>query len=229
MSASDFDLAALETGFERAFAEAVGAGPGAVVLCRHSIRGPIPVDPARRDVPLLVAGRELCQRLGSRLGWPFRHAQSSPMLRCTDSLDAYRRGACVEPRLELDTRLGAPGAFIEDVDAAWESYVRFRKHELVRRLHDAPETVAGYRSLQRGAAKLLHALAHGDDDPHIACSHDILMSALLSWAFERAWPRPDWPNFFEGIALRFDATGEAVRVSYRGESVTRVVPSLQAE
>lgn len=225
---ASFDSSVLEPGYERAWERVRNSSQTRVLLCRHSIRGSIPVDPDLRDVPLLAEGHELCRRLGARHGWSFDAAWSSPMLRCRDSLTALSLGAGHEPTFVSDDRLGAPGAFINDASGAWESYVRLGKHELVRCLSTDPAQVRGYRSLEDGTSSLLSLFADLEAGTSaIACSHDILMSCLLSWAFERPWLRPDWPDFFEGVVLEFVTMSEApaLRVSYRDEVVVRALHS----
>lgn len=222
----DFDLPRLGDGFGLALAEVLDEPRGALLLCRHSIRGRIPLDPQLRDVPLLDPGRQLCRDLGAKHGWPFERAWSSPMLRCRESLSAYQQGARRELELQRDARLGAPGAFVVDPEQAWEDYKLYRKHELVRRLYVDPPSVSGYRGLASGVRLLLSCFVERPcDRPAIACSHDIIMSALLSWAFDRPWERGDWPDFFEGIALwvapQSTGRGYRVRVAYRGKSIER--------
>jgi hypothetical protein len=154
------------------------------------------------------------------------------MLRCRDSLTAYRAGAgaigAPEPR--ADSRLGAPGAFITEPALAWESYLRYRKHELIARVFDPRTEVPGFRQAARGVAILVGCFAGTKGGPKIACSHDTVIAALLSWGLGRRLEHEEWPNFFEGLVLRLhqDSEGgvEGVRLHYRGETHERALLGL---
>lgn len=207
-------------------------GPVAVVF-RHSIRGPIPLDPERRDVPLKPEGEALSRELGSRCELEPNRTVTSPMLRCRATAEHLFSAMPTSPRAGRErvreatpTRmLGAPGAFVRDADLAWQDYVAWKKQELVRKLFVAPEQLRGYYpqavGVQRLADELLPERADKGAGLTFAFSHDILMSATLSWLAERPWQDSDWPDFHEGFAL-WRARGQLC-AWYRGEVFRRAV------
>ena len=216
----DVDPQALER-FDALQTFAGGRADSLAIVMRHSIRGPIPLDPDRRDVPLLPAGVSLCEKLGTRCRLRPARVFSSPMRRCTDTARHFlQAGPPDAPTVESSTELGAPGAYVADPAAGWRDYVRWRKRELVRVLYARPSELEGYRAQAEGVRRLATLLLPAAGPAlTFAFSHDILMSATLSWLADRSWQDPDWPDFHEGFALWRE--GDALAGWYRGEVFRR--------
>ena len=207
-----------------------------LVLFRHSIRGPIPLDRYARDVPLLPAGAALAQDFGGRWRRPVSAVLSSPLQRCTHTARHFLDGAGLEIATRTTRALGAPGAFVRDEDGAWDDYVRHRKHQLVREARLRPEALRGYGTPAWGVRALVEQLeshwsssssAHGDESASVLLgfSHDLLMSLLLTWAFDREWTDEDWPEFHEGLVAWRE--GGELCVWYRGSQVRRALPAQE--
>src|SRR5690606_37028534 len=183
-----------------------------LVLFRHSIRGPIPLQRDARDVPLLPAGEALARHFGALWRQRVGRVISSPLRRCTQTARHFLAAAELDRPVECTRILGAPGAFVRDEDGGWQDYVRFRKHELVRQARANPSGMAGYHTLEQGSLRLLafveslgspesRASSTPSSTTVLGFSHDLLMSLLLSWAFDRSWADGDWPDFHEGLVV----------------------------
>lgn len=183
------------------------------VLYRHSIRGPIAKKRDQRDVPITAGGKALAQRLGRAFPLEPRAVWSSPMLRCTQSADAFGCGATT---VQTTRELGDPGPFVSDETQTWNAYIQLGKHELVRRIVSEEGSVRGYRPLAQGIERLFSLLL--SDAYRGACvlgfSHDIIMATLLGCVRGRALALEEWPEFHEGIVLERAQDGR-VLVHYR--------------
>jgi broad specificity phosphatase PhoE len=198
-----------------AFVESQARG---LLIIRHSIRGPIPKHPDRRDVPITDEGRQLAEHLGTRWRLPIRDVFSSPMIRCRDTAACFLEGARRRVPIETTSRLGDPGPFVVDSSQAWDNYFRLGKHELVTTMLERPGSLSGYRPSAAGVALLLDELvpAHGH---RLAFSHDLIMALIIGWTRRKALVRPEWPGFCEGLWLA--RHGDDAHVWYRGEHSVR--------
>lgn len=198
-----------------ALTEALRGGSWSILL-RHAERPPIPPGEFGAELSITDAGRKAAERLGRRIGSKLRGLVSSPVLRCVQTADAIRRGAGVDVTIERDTRLGAPGVWVEDQAIAGRLFLEHGIQSVLTR-QIAGEALPGMRSLDVGAAKLLKLLQSEFDHADgvvLYVSHDSVMAPFLAYALERSELSEVLPACLEPAAVELAPT--APRLDWRG-------------
>lgn len=175
----------------------------ACLLIRHGDRDPIPSGEFGGECRLTEAGTAKAERLGAILGVELCDARSSPLLRCTQTIDALARGAGKPIELHAEALLGEPGAYVANGDQAGPLFLELGTQAVVQRLVDGA-ALPGLRSCEAGGRLLLNGLrAWLPPGPCcVACvSHDAIVIPFLYWITAGAFPARDWLEPLDGGLL----------------------------
>ncbi len=185
---------------------AIPDGEDVALILRHAERYEIPPGEFGADVPLTARGVASAERLGEALGDRARRAKAaaSPLPRCVQTAEAILRGGGWRGAVELDRRLGDPGAFVADPEVAGALFMEIGILELVRRQLDDAEPPDGMRATAEGVSALLE-LAAGDLGRNARLSfyvtHDSILAVLVAWLYELPICEIGWPNYLDGLLL----------------------------
>ena len=152
------------------------AAPPRVLLLRHADREAIAPGDAGERTPLTALGERRTAMLRAELGRPPDWALSSPLLRCTRTVELL--GA----RPMLSTLLGAPGAFVVDERRGGEVFAEHGTATVVRKQLGG-ETWGCMRSLEAGARMLVDEILtylHAQDGTGVAISHDAIVMPVIA-------------------------------------------------
>lgn len=172
------------------------ARPPRVLLLRHTDREAIAAGDSGEHTPLTALGEQraasLCQELGAAPDW----ALSSPLLRCTRTVELL--GARPEPSVLL----GAPGPFVVDRQRGAQVFEEHGTPAVVRG-QIAGETWGCMRELESGVRALLDELLaklHARGGTGAAISHDsIVMPVIAHVTGERF--TDDWLAPLDGAVI----------------------------
>ena len=215
----------LRDDWDRALAVVKKTDAPCSILYRHSIRGHIPRDPDKRDVPLLPEGHELAVQLGQHIAKGLGASasvqlDSSPMRRCVDTSQGVAASLSNLSPLSPSRVLGDPGPFVRDPALAFRAYLQWGKYELVRKIALPESTrIDSFYPVDQGLIRFFAYLGPTHDTPKIrlACSHDIIMASIWTAVSGSAMSEEHWPNFCEPLVIVFGVDG--VDVEYRGQIV----------
>ncbi len=194
---------------------------GVAVLIRHGDRHHIPQGEYGDECTLTEHGLARAQLLGASLPGPLSPvANSSPLRRCVQTVQAIAAGAggTIEPT--PDPLLGKPGAFVFDGPQAGPMFLERGTRQVVLDLIAGRE-LPGIRSCEAGSARLLTGLlASLPAGPALRfhASHDAIVLPFLVWATRGALRGEDWIAPLDGGLVWLDDDGP--RVAWNGEVFT---------
>ena len=190
----------------------------AALVLRHAEREPFPRDSLGRDVRLTQRGERSTETLGCRLARrPFGLVVSSPLPRCADTAAAIRRGAQRDGPVLFDWRLGEPGPFVVDSEAAAQLFLSLSVREIVRRQLVDEEPLPGMRPTAQGVALLLALVAENlgcDGRLSIYITHDSILATLVGHLLGLPVYESGWPDYLDGLYLWRGPDG--LQCSWRG-------------
>jgi len=176
----------------------------AALLLRHSHRPDLPIDAPGDEVDLTPEGVRMAEEFGAALSSRWRPGRllSSPVLRCRNTVIALARGAGWSvPALE-DPRLGAPGAFVVDGDAAFQVFRELGTRGVVIRQLSRPDPARGMRSTAEGVRLLVEALTESAASPgdlDVLVTHDALIAVLVGTLLGSTFEYEERPAYLEGV------------------------------
>ena len=203
-------------------AEQLGRTPSradASLILRHAEREDIPAGTFGVDVPVTAHGIESADRLGatlsrirSRIG-----VTTSPVPRCVSTAKAILRGGGRPEEVALDWRLGDPGPFVIDEEAAGALFLNVGILEIVRRQLCDAKPPAGMRPTAEGVELLLELtsshLRHGDY-LNIYVTHDAILAVLVAHMYKLQVGDVSWPGYLDGLLMW--RSGERLHFGWRG-------------
>ena len=187
----------------------VPEGVDASLVIRHAEREDIPAGTFGHDVNLTAGGTQAAEQLGAALSqYRALTVVSSPVPRCVQTAQAMLRGAGSAAQVATDRRLGNPGAFIVDSEAAGPLFLELPIPEIARRQLQDAIPLSGMRPTPEGV-EILQELATsplGDNGRlHVFVTHDIILSVFVASIFHSSLEETGWLDFLEGLLLwRFD-------------------------
>ena len=155
------------------------------------------------DMRLSEGGRRGAERLGATMGSQLKTLVSSSVPRCLETAEAIRTGAGRPIPLLSDWRLGNPGVWVIDTEAAGEAFRTLGPREVVRR-QLAGETVPGLRDMKGGARLLLECiLSHLPEGGGyvVFVSHDAVIAPLIGHLINCVDIEAIWPDFLEQVVF----------------------------
>ena len=191
----------------------------ASLVLRHAEREDIPAGTFGVDVPLTARGVESAESLGatqasvrSEIG-----VATSPVPRCVSTAEAILRGGGRPEELVLDWRLGDPGPFVIDVEAAGALFLEIGILEIVKRQLSHAEPPAGMRPTAEGVDLLLELtsshLRHGGR-LNVYVTHDSILAVLVAHLYGLQVGDISWPGYLDGLLLW--RCGERLHFAWRG-------------
>ena len=203
-------------------AEQLGRIPSradASLILRHAEREDIPAGTFGVDVPVTAHGIESADRLGatlsrirSRIG-----VTTSPVPRCVSTAKAILRGGGQPEEVALDWRLGDPGPFVIDEEAAGALFLNVGILEIVRRQLCDAKPPAGMRPTAEGVELFLELtsshLRHGDR-LNVYVTHDSILAVLVAHLYGLRVGDISWPGYLDGLLLW--RCGQRLHFAWRG-------------
>lgn len=186
------------------------------LLLRHAERPELPVGLPGDDVPLTPRGRREAQALGEALGARLSGLSTSPVRRCVETAEAIRDGAGLVAVARPDPMLGAPGAFVEDADLAWSTWLAWGHQAVIEALVGTRPTPPGFAdpapAARRLACHVVAELAGAPPGIRVFVTHDVVLGPLAAHLLGRARNRGTWPRFLQGAWLWSE--GDRIALAY---------------
>ena len=201
----------------------------ASLVIRHAEREDIPAGAFGHEVNLTAEGRRAAEKLGAALSEKRAlSVLSSPVPRCVQTAQAMLRGAGPAVEATTDRRLGGPGAFVVDAEAAGPLFLELPVPEIARRQLQDVSPLPGMRPTSKGIEILLKLVTGPLDEKgrlHVFVTHDIILSVLVSSIFRPSLEETVWPGYLEGLLMwRSD---EQLHLSWRELRATLLQPGGQ--
>ena len=204
-------------------------GVNVALVIRHAEREDIPAGAFGHEVNLTAEGRRAAEKLGAALSEKRAlSVLSSPVPRCVQTAQAMLRGAGPAVEVTTDRRLGGPGAFVVNAEAAGPLFLELPIPEIARRQLQDASPLPGMRPTSKGIEILLK-LATGPLDEngrlHVFVTHDVILSVLVNSIFRSSLEETGWPGYLEGLLMwRSD---EQLHLSWRELQATLLQPGGQ--
>ena len=177
----------------------------ASLVIRHAEREDIPAGTFGHDVNLTTEGTRAAEELGTALSeYRALTVVSSPVPRCVQTAEAMLRGAGSTPQVVTDSRLGDPGAFVVDANAAGPLFLELPIPEIARRQLQDGTPLAGMRPTSEGVEILLELVTSAlkkNGRLHVFITHDIILSVFVAALYGRHVDEIGWPDFLDGLLL----------------------------
>ncbi|MET0403834.1 MAG: histidine phosphatase family protein [Cystobacter sp.] len=170
------------------------------LLLRHAARPPIPPGEWGDSLALTVEGVLLARQLGEHLGARLVALHTSPVARCVQTARLLGEGSRSDTGLQLDSMLGAPGAFISDGRLGGETLQRLGLDAFVDHLISGEGTLPGLAEPAAAARALVeHLLTRSGHVPglHVFVTHDSLLAPTVARVLRHPRLREHWPGFLE--------------------------------
>lgn len=191
------------------------------LLLRHAERPDFPPHTPGNDVSLTPAGRHAARTLGEALGARLIGLSTSPVRRCVETADAIREGAGFADAPRFDRMLGDPGAFVEDAELAWSTWLRWGHQAIVAALMAGSRIPPGFADPASAARNLARHVAGSlcDRPPGVFAlvTHDVVLAALVARTLGSPLGEESWPGFLHGAWLW--AEPEGLRLIFDGHQV----------
>jgi hypothetical protein len=117
--------------------------------------------------------------------------------------------------------LGAPGAFVQNADLAWSTWLGWGPKAVLEALMGGSVTPPGFadpaRAARRLAGHIIALLARHRRGIHAFVTHDILLGTLVARLVGRRLYEATWPRFLDGAWLWRDA--DRIVVTYGKDRV----------
>lgn len=194
---------------------------GGALLLRHGHRPALPANGAGADLSLTNEGRERSRAMGALLRERLGNVYTSPVRRCWQTAHELCRGAGCRDRPTADRRLGDPGPFVIDAEAAWPCFRAHGAQGVARHQLRCTEALPGLRATQDGVTRLLRYIL---DAPmvlgriNVYITHDIVIAVLVAYLLGSSDVESLWPHFLEGVFLWTDT--DHLHLRYRETVLT---------
>ena len=180
-------------------------GVNVALVIRHAEREDIPAGTFGHEVNLTLEGARSAEELGAALSEKMAlTVLSSPVPRCVQTALAMLRGAGSPPEVVTDWRLGGPGAFVADAEAAGPLFLELPIPEIARRQLQDASPLPGMRPTSEGVEILLESVTSPlgkNGRLHVFVTHDIILSVLVASIFHLSLEETGWPGYLEGLLL----------------------------
>ena len=198
----------------------VPEGVDASLVIRHAEREDIPAGTFGHDVNLTAEGNQAAEQVGAALSqYRALTVVSSPVPRCVQTAQAILRGAGSSSEALTDRRLGAPGAFVVDAEAASPLFLELPVPKIARRQLLDALPLPGMRPTPEGVEILLELATNplGDNGQlHVFVTHDIILSVYVASIIDSSLEETGWPDFLEGL-LQWRHSGR-LQFSWKGRN-----------
>ena len=183
----------------------VPGGADASLVIRHAEREEIPAGTFGHDVNLTAEATRAAEQLGAALSENRAlTVVSSPVPRCVQTALAMLRGAGSSAEVVADRRLGGPGAFVVDAEAAGPLFLELAIPEIARRQLQDETPPPGMRPASDGVEILLELATsplYEKGRLHVLVTHDIVLSVFVASIFRAPVEEIGWPDYLEGLLL----------------------------
>ena len=144
------------------------------------------------------------ERLGAALAGirPAMGVTTSPVPRCVATAEAMLCGAGQAGEVALDWRLGDPGPFVVDTEAAGALFLDIGILELVRRQLTQTEPPVGMRATSEGVGLLLGLTTdnlRSSGRLSIYVTHDSILAVLVAHLYGLGIDDIAWPGYLDGL------------------------------
>lgn len=181
------------------------------ILMRHAARDPIPPGTLGNELPITEQGRRDAAAWGSSRGGNIRRIHSSPVDRCVQTCEAVLGAHHLS--ITLDTKLGAPGIFVNDPEEAGRTWLRLGAKRALAAILGG-EQLPGWRDPRVAARELVeHMLGRDEPGIHLFVTHDSILAPVLAHAFDVDVRGDGWPRFLDTLTLH--RSGDGVVAHYR--------------
>ena len=186
--------------------EMVPADAGLAIILRHAEREEIPAGTFGVDVPLTGRGVLSARRLGATLSKRNRQAAitTSPVLRCVATAQEILGGGGWPGEVDTDWRLGDPGPFVVDPEAAGAAFLHVGAAEIVQRQLSNGEPPAGMRETSDGVNLLLNLAAtnlSANGSMNLFVTHDSVLAVLVAHLYGLSTGEICWPGYLDSLLL----------------------------
>ena len=180
------------------------------LLIRHAERHVIPSGETDHLIKITVQGRKSAEELGRMIGNRLSSVTTSSVPRCLDTSDAIIKGSGNSTMpIDLNWRLGNPGIWITDGEAASYEFHNHKINQIIRR-QVVGENLKGFRPLEEGIDIMLDFILGinlENDGINVLVSHDAVIAPFIGYLLEISEPEDIIPDFLEGIILSRTESG----------------------
>ena len=184
-------------------------GP-ASLLVRHAERPNIPFRDVDHLVKITDQGRKSTEELGRLIGDKLGSVATSSVPRCLDTSEAIIKGSGnLEIPINISWRLGNPGIWITDGEAAWSEFLKHGLNQIIKYQVEG-KILNGFRSLKEGIDIMLDyifGIANENEGINILVSHDAVIAPFLGYLLGTSDTAEILPSFLEGVLLSRTESG----------------------
>ncbi len=187
-----------------------------VFLCRHAEKHIVPGASSDLSVSITEEGQLESEKFGqlfSKKYGQIKHIQSSPILRCLETAQAFAHG-CKAAGIEniSSEKLGDPGVFVQDGELAGCSFDKFGACGVVQK-YLAREKIPGMRPLEEAMELLLEDIVtdiNQQSGPNLFVTHDAVLSAFVGALTGEKIDESNWFGYLEGVCIHKDHYGSLI-------------------
>jgi broad specificity phosphatase PhoE len=184
------------------------------LFLRHAERPSFESDSWGHEVSITSQGEKEAQEMGKTLERGFDYDfWSSPIKRCIQTAAAICQGLCATMPIQESSLLGGPGFFIEDPKKTATLFATYPLPALIN-LYLKEKTLPGFFPFEQACKRVLFTLFQHKKNPSIWVTHDICVTILACFLFNRESCQGFLPDFLEGILMRKERDG--VSIVYKG-------------
>lgn len=187
-------------------------GP-ASLLIRHAERPIIPFGEVDHLIKITDNGRKSAEDLGKLIGNRLDNIATSSVPRCLDTSEAIVYGSGKrEMEININWRLGNPGIWITDGEAAWVEFIKKGLNKIIKYQVEG-KTLNGFRSMEEGMEIMMDYIFRDSSDHdgiNLFVSHDAVIAPFIGYILGITDPVDILPGFLDGILLILTENGMKV-------------------
>lgn len=196
----------------------INNGDHYALLIRHAERGNVIPNEASHTINLTINGKHDAFNMGMEMKETLGDIYTSPIIRCVQTASWIVYGSGTNHRIKISKKLGDPGAWIEDDQIAFKSFIDLGIHKLIKRLLSG-ENVPGMKDFKLGFSDLLNFISkelktHNGKVP-VFISHDAVIAPVVGFALKTTNPDIIFPTFLEGTIILRNSSG--YKLYWRGK------------
>lgn len=176
----------------------------ASLLIRHAERPDIPSREVDHMIKITDQGRISAEELGREIGNKLTSVTTSPLPRCLDTSEAIIKGSGkISMPISLNWRLGNPGVWVTDDEAARSEFLKYGYDGMIRNLAEG-RNLSGFRPLKHGVDLLLGCVLNQTSEGtgiSVFISHDAVIAPLIGYMLGKSNPGEITPGYLEGALL----------------------------